>query len=77
MGPATELGFRVYYDRINYSAFRKIFRKLGLDEFIICLGKFETTDRHLKAPARYDDQAPAPTCDATTNAAAASKNSYA
>ena len=40
MGPTTELGFRAYYDRTNYSAFRKMFTRVGFDEIYYIPGFF-------------------------------------
>jgi ubiquinone/menaquinone biosynthesis C-methylase UbiE len=43
MGPATELGYRAYYDRTNYSAFRKILQNVGFDEVYYLPGFFSSS----------------------------------
>jgi len=43
MGPATELGYPAYYDRTNYSAFRKIFRRVGFEEIYYVPGFFSSS----------------------------------
>jgi SAM-dependent methyltransferase len=43
MGPATELGYPAYYDRTNYSAFRKLLRNVGFDEIYYVPGFFSSS----------------------------------